>query len=131
MANRTLSRRSKRCRYRRSKTHVRSAVIEMRYPGFKNEFQMALIKRNEEVQPVVLENRVSDSLGDEMHCTEDGRLQWSCWLIFGGELTRRHDLASWGEFRVPGTRPTSEYQQTVKVDSNEDRSGGPPLVSVV
>jgi len=80
---------------------------------------------------VVLENGVSDSLGDEMHCAEDGRLQWSCWLIFGGELTRRHDLASWGEFRVPGTRPTSEDQQTVKVDSNEDRSGGPPLVSVV
>jgi hypothetical protein len=35
---------------RRPKTHVRPALVEMDYPWFENELQMALIQRNKEIQ---------------------------------------------------------------------------------
>jgi len=53
-----------------------------RLPLVVRELQWLTSIQNELRDIVVLENRVSDSLGDEMHCNEDGRLQWSCWLIF-------------------------------------------------
>ena len=39
-----------RCWYPRTKTHVRPAVVEMGCPRFQNQFQVALIEGNQEVQ---------------------------------------------------------------------------------
>jgi hypothetical protein len=36
--------------HRRPKTHVRPAMVEMGYPWFQNELQVALIQGNEEIQ---------------------------------------------------------------------------------